>query len=85
MSSGSGAKALEQSDPDGFLLAGRYTLLDHADALRKLMPASQARGGTPAPVIPAADPGAASVQPLYSDNPATTTPLDAAPVQPVRP
>ncbi|ACY33850.1 aldo/keto reductase [Comamonas thiooxydans] len=36
--------ALEQSDPDGFLLAGRYTLLDHADALRKLMPASQARG-----------------------------------------
>ena len=47
--------------------------------------ARQARGGTPAPVIPAADPGAASVQPLYSDNPATTTPLDAAPVQPVRP
>ena len=47
--------------------------------------ARQARGGTPAPVIPAADPGAASVQPLYSDNPATTTPLDAAPVQPVKP
>ena len=47
--------------------------------------ARQARGGTPAPVVPAADPGAASVQPLYSDNPATTTPLDAAPVQPVRP
>ena len=36
--------ALEQSDPDGFLLAGRYTLLDHADALRKLMPESLARG-----------------------------------------
>ena len=47
--------------------------------------ARQARGGTPAPVIPAADAGAASVQPLYSDNPATTTPLDAAPVQPVKP
>ena len=47
--------------------------------------ARQARGGTPAPVVPAADPGAASVQPLYSDNPATTTPLDAAPVQPVKP
>jgi len=36
--------ALEQSDPDGFLLAGRYTLLDHAEALRKLMPESLARG-----------------------------------------
>ncbi|MDR0213842.1 MAG: aldo/keto reductase [Comamonas sp.] len=36
--------ALEQSDPDGFLLAGRYTLLDHAEALRKLMPASLERG-----------------------------------------
>jgi D-threo-aldose 1-dehydrogenase len=36
--------ALEQSDPDGFLIAGRYTLLDHADALRTLMPASAARG-----------------------------------------
>ena len=47
--------------------------------------ARQARGGTPAPVVPAADPGAASVQPLYNDNPATTTPLDAAPVQPVKP
>ena len=47
--------------------------------------ARQARGGTPAPVAAPADPGAASVQPLYSDNPATTTPLDAAPVQPVRP
>ena len=47
--------------------------------------ARQARGGTPAPVAAPADPGAASVQPLYSDNPATTTPLDAAPVQPVKP
>lgn len=36
--------ALQQSDPDGFLIAGRYTLLDHADALRTLMPASAARG-----------------------------------------
>lgn len=36
--------ALRQSDPDGFLIAGRYTLLDHTDALRELMPASAARG-----------------------------------------
>jgi len=36
--------ALRQADPDGFLIAGRYTLLDHADALRELMPASVARG-----------------------------------------
>jgi D-threo-aldose 1-dehydrogenase len=36
--------ALQQADPDGFLIAGRYTLLDHADALRILMPASTARG-----------------------------------------
>lgn len=36
--------ALAQSDPDGFLIAGRYTLLDHADALRSVMPASAARG-----------------------------------------
>jgi len=35
--------ALQQADPDGFLIAGRYTLLDHADALRTLMPASTAR------------------------------------------
>ena len=47
--------------------------------------ARQARGATPAPVTAPADPGAASVQPLYSDNPATTTPLDAAPVQAVKP
>lgn len=36
--------ALQQADPDGFLIAGRYTLLDHADALRALMPASVERG-----------------------------------------
>ncbi len=36
--------ALQQADPDGFLIAGRYTLLDHVDALRTLMPASTARG-----------------------------------------
>lgn len=36
--------AIERADPDGFLLAGRYTLLDHASALEKLMPAAQARG-----------------------------------------
>lgn len=36
--------ALQQADPDGFLIAGRYTLLDHADALQELMPASLARG-----------------------------------------
>ena len=47
--------------------------------------ARQARGGSPAPVAPPADPGAANVQPLYSDNPATTTPLDAPPAQPGKP
>ncbi|WP_224079129.1 aldo/keto reductase [Cupriavidus laharis] len=36
--------ALQQADPDGFLIAGRYTLLDHADGLRALMPASIDRG-----------------------------------------
>ncbi|CAG2154441.1 Pyridoxal 4-dehydrogenase [Cupriavidus yeoncheonensis] len=36
--------ALQQADPDGFLIAGRYTLLDHADALRELMPACADRG-----------------------------------------
>ena len=35
--------ALEQSDPDIFLIAGRYTLLDHT-ALAKLFPACAARG-----------------------------------------
>ena len=53
------------------------------DALEEATAAArQARGGTPAPVAPAADPGTASVQPLYSDNPATTTPLDAPPAPP---
>ncbi|QGZ59152.1 aldo/keto reductase [Paraburkholderia acidiphila] len=36
--------AIERADPDGFLLAGRYTLLDHASALETLMPTAQARG-----------------------------------------
>ncbi|WMJ69341.1 aldo/keto reductase [Stenotrophomonas sp. 24(2023)] len=36
--------ALQQADPDGFLIAGRYTLLDHDAALQRLMPASVARG-----------------------------------------
>ena len=55
------------------------------DALEEATAAArQSRGGTPAPVpAAAADPGAATVQPLDSDNPATTTPLpDAAPAAP---
>jgi D-threo-aldose 1-dehydrogenase len=35
--------ALEQADPDVFLIAGRYTLLDHT-ALGRLFPACAARG-----------------------------------------
>jgi D-threo-aldose 1-dehydrogenase len=35
---------LADTKPDGFLLAGRYTLLDHARALQRLMPASAAMG-----------------------------------------
>ncbi|WP_421684008.1 aldo/keto reductase [Stutzerimonas urumqiensis] len=35
--------ALEQSDPDVFLLAGRYSLLDHREALETLFPTCQAR------------------------------------------
>jgi D-threo-aldose 1-dehydrogenase len=35
--------ALEQSDPDVFLIAGRYTLIDHT-ALGKLFPACAGRG-----------------------------------------
>ena len=31
---------LAESKPDGFLLAGRYTLLDHERALQRLMPAA---------------------------------------------
>lgn len=36
--------ALEQSDPDLFLLAGRYTLLDHREALDTLFPQCLERG-----------------------------------------
>jgi D-threo-aldose 1-dehydrogenase len=35
--------ALDLAQPDGFLLAGRYTLLDHERALQPLMPAASAR------------------------------------------
>jgi D-threo-aldose 1-dehydrogenase len=35
---------LSESTPDGTLLAGRYTLLDHKSALQRLMPAAQAKG-----------------------------------------
>ncbi len=35
--------ALERSDPDIFLVAGRYTLLDHT-ALKELLPKCEARG-----------------------------------------
>ena len=34
---------LAEPTPDGFLLAGRYTLLDHERALQRLMPAAAAR------------------------------------------
>ncbi|KWN09976.1 aldo/keto reductase [Burkholderia ubonensis] len=33
---------LAEAKPDGFLLTGRYTLLDHARALQRLMPAAAA-------------------------------------------
>lgn len=36
--------ALEEPRPDGFLLAGRYTLLDHERALQRVMPLVQQRG-----------------------------------------
>ncbi|WP_018390474.1 aldo/keto reductase [Ancylobacter sp. FA202] len=36
--------ALEEPRPDGFLLAGRYTLLDHDHALQRVMPLVQQRG-----------------------------------------
>lgn len=36
--------ALEKHRPDGFLLAGRYTLLDHDRALQRVMPAVAERG-----------------------------------------
>lgn len=35
---------MEGYKPDGFLLAGRYTLLDHDRALQRVMPAVAARG-----------------------------------------
>jgi D-threo-aldose 1-dehydrogenase len=35
---------LEEPRPDGFLLAGRYTLLDHEHALQRVMPEVAARG-----------------------------------------
>lgn len=35
---------LDQAQPDGFLLAGRYTLLDHERALQRLMPAAAKAG-----------------------------------------
>jgi D-threo-aldose 1-dehydrogenase len=34
---------MTESHPDGFLLAGRYTLLDHERALQRLMPAAAAK------------------------------------------
>lgn len=36
--------ALDEPKPDGFLLAGRYTLLDHASALQRVMPMSLEHG-----------------------------------------
>ncbi|MFD7185118.1 aldo/keto reductase [Streptomyces sp. NPDC059904] len=35
------ALALDEPQPDGFLLAGRYTLLDHEHALQRLLPMAQ--------------------------------------------
>src|SRR5262245_16298822 len=34
---------MTEAHPDGFLLAGRYTLLDHERALQRLMPAASAK------------------------------------------
>ncbi|WP_254509275.1 aldo/keto reductase [Anatilimnocola floriformis] len=34
---------MTETQPDGFLLAGRYTLLDHERALQRLMPAAAAK------------------------------------------
>ncbi|MGY0459054.1 aldo/keto reductase [Kitasatospora sp. cg17-2] len=36
--------ALDEPQPDGFLLAGRYTLLDHEHALTRLLPVAQEQG-----------------------------------------
>lgn len=38
------ALALDESRPDGFLLAGRYTLLDHGRALQRLLPTAVEQG-----------------------------------------
>ena len=38
------ALGLQEVKPDGMLLAGRYTLLDHASALQRLMPQALAKG-----------------------------------------
>ncbi|MFD6433390.1 aldo/keto reductase [Streptomyces venezuelae] len=35
---------LDEPRPDGFLLAGRYTLLDHEHALQRLLPAAREQG-----------------------------------------
>src|SRR5215471_19585364 len=34
---------MAEARPDGFLVAGRYTLLDHERALQRLMPAAAAK------------------------------------------
>ncbi|MFE7664837.1 aldo/keto reductase [Streptomyces celluloflavus] len=36
--------SLDEPRPDGFLLAGRYTLLDHGHALQRLLPMAQEQG-----------------------------------------
>ncbi|GGT44006.1 aldo/keto reductase [Streptomyces chromofuscus] len=36
--------ALDEPKPDGFLLAGRYTLLDHDHALQRLLPMAEKQG-----------------------------------------
>ncbi|MFF7776547.1 aldo/keto reductase [Streptomyces tanashiensis] len=36
--------ALDEPRPDGFLLAGRYTLLDHEHAMERLLPMAQEQG-----------------------------------------
>ncbi|MFC9596153.1 aldo/keto reductase [Streptomyces sp. NPDC056944] len=36
--------SLDEPSPDGFLLAGRYTLLDHEHALQRLLPMAQEEG-----------------------------------------
>ncbi|MDX2706085.1 aldo/keto reductase [Streptomyces sp. PA03-6a] len=38
------ALALDEPQPDGFLLAGRYTLLDHEHALQRLLPMAEEQG-----------------------------------------